>query len=167
MSARPTLLGFLEGGGKMGALMRTHDWSRSLLGPPAYWPDRLKAAIATCLASRFPMVVWWGPELLMFYNDAWQPILGDTKHPQGLGRPGSESWPETWPTVGKQFENALHGVASWSEDLLLASDRQGYLQESYFTHSHSPLSDEHGKIVGVLSVVRETTARVLGERRLR
>src|SRR5215470_13619930 len=83
-NARPTPLGFLDGGGKMGTLMRTHDWSRSPLGPPVCWPDTLKAAIATCLASRFPMVVWWGPDLIMLYNDAWQPILGETKHPAGL-----------------------------------------------------------------------------------
>ena len=102
----------------------------------------------------------------MLYNDAWQPILGDTKHPSGLGRPGKESWPETWPVVGAQFENALNGVASWAEDLLLASDRHGFLEESYFTYSHGPLRDASGEVVGVLSVVSETTARVLNERRL-
>jgi hypothetical protein len=120
----------------MGALMRSHDWTRTPLGAPAGWPPALKAAIATCLSSRFPMVVWWGPDLLMLYNDAWQPILGETKHPAGLGRPGKELWPETWPVVGAQFEAALQGTASWSEDLLLASDRHGFLEESYFTYSH-------------------------------
>jgi two-component sensor histidine kinase len=151
----------------MGALLRAADWSKSPLGAPENWPSALKMAVSTCFASRFPMVVWWGPQLLMLYNDAWQPILGDAKHPQGLGRPGAESWPETWSIVGVQFENALRGVASWSEDLLLASNWQDYLQESYFTYSHSPLRDEHGEVVGVLSAVSETTARVLGERRLR
>src|SRR5262245_42746194 len=151
----------------MGALMRAYDWNRTPLGDPADWPAALKAAIATCLSSRFPMVVWWGPQLLMLYNDAWQPILGDTKHPAGLGRPGAESWPETWPIVGAQFENALNGIASWSEDLLLASDRRGFLEECYFTYSHSPLKDAGGQVVGVCSVVSETTSRVLNERRLR
>lgn len=159
-------INFLEGGGEMGALMRTYDWSRTPLGDPADWPDALKAAVATCLSSRFPMVIWWGPQLLMLYNDAWQPILGETKHPAGLGRPGAESWQETWPVVGAQFENALQGVASWSEDLLLASDRHGFLEESYFTYTHGPLRDTSGDVVGVLSVVSETTARVLNERRL-
>ncbi|HEV8199115.1 MAG TPA: hybrid sensor histidine kinase/response regulator [Candidatus Polarisedimenticolia bacterium] len=158
---------FLQGGGRMGALMRSHDWRRSPLGDPAGWPDALKLAIATCLSSRFPMVVWWGPRLLMLYNDAWQPILGDTKHPAGLGRPGRESWPETWPVVGIQFENALRGIASWFEDLLLASDRHGFLEECYFTYSHSPLRDASGDVVGVLSVVSETTAHVLSDRRQR
>lgn len=157
---------FLDGGGRMGALMRSYDWSRTPLGDPADWPAALKTAIATCLSSRFPMVVWWGPELLMLYNDAWQPILGDTKHPAGLGRPGRESWPETWPIVGAQFEDALKGIASWAEDLLLASDRHGFIEESYFTYSHGPLRDASGEVVGVLSVVKETTARVLNERRL-
>jgi two-component sensor histidine kinase len=158
---------FLDGGGKMGALMRAHDWTNSPLGDPAAWPDALKMAVGTCLSSRFPMVVWWGPQLIMLYNDAWQPILGETKHPGGLGRPGAESWPETWPIVGEQFERALSGVASWSEDLLLASDRHGFMEECYFTYSHSPLKDAAGKVVGVHSVVSETTARVLSERRLR
>jgi two-component sensor histidine kinase len=151
----------------MGALMRSFDWSKTPLGDPAGWPDPLKMAVATCLDSRFPMVVWWGPELLMLYNDAWQPILGETKHPAGLGRPGKESWPETWPIVGVQFENALKGDASWSEDLLLSSDRHGYLEECYFTYSHSPLRDSSGAVCGVLSAVAETTTSVLNQRRLR
>jgi signal transduction histidine kinase/ActR/RegA family two-component response regulator len=161
-----TGLDFLQGGGRMGALMRSHDWSRSPLGDPAQWPDTLKAAVATCLSSQFPMVVWWGQDLVMLYNDAWQPILGDTKHPSGLGRPGQDSWPETWPIVGRQFKDALGGVASWSEDLLLASDRHGYLEECYFTYSHSPLRDASGAVVGVHTVVSETTKQVLDARRL-
>jgi hypothetical protein len=150
----------------MGALMRAHDWSRSALGDPAGWPEVLRMAVATCLSSRFPMVVWWGKELIMLYNDAWQPILGNTKHPQGMGRPGRDSWPETWPIVGKQFEDALNGTANWAEDLLLASDRQGYIEECYFTYSHSPLRDASGEVVGVISTVHETTPHVLSKRRL-
>jgi hypothetical protein len=102
----------------------------------------------------------------MLYNDAWQPILGETKHPGGLGRPGAESWPETWPLVRAQFEDALAGIASWSENLLLASDRRGFLEECYFTYSHSPLRDAEGKVVGVQTAVIETTDRVLTERRM-
>jgi hypothetical protein len=160
-------LAFLDGGERMGALMRRHDWRKSPLGNPAGWHDTLKGAVSTCLSSRFPMVVWWGPDLIMLYNDAWQPILGDTKHPQGMGRPGAESWPETWPIVREQFQQALSGIGSWSEDRLLASDRHGFLEECYFTYSHSPLRDASGAVVGVQSVVSETTSRVLSERRLR
>jgi two-component sensor histidine kinase len=151
----------------MGAIMRAHDWSTSALGDPSTWPELLKSAVSTCLATRFPMVIWWGPDLIMLYNDAWQPILGETKHPGGLGRPGRDSWPETWPIVGREFERALQGTASWAEDLLLASDRHGFMEECYFTYSHSPLKDGNGGVAGVLSAVIETTPRVLSERRMR
>ena len=76
---------FLAGGGDMGTLVRSHNWSQSPLGAPESWPDALKMSVSICLNSRFPMVLWWGPEFIMLYNDAWRPVLGETKHPGGLG----------------------------------------------------------------------------------
>ena len=64
----------LRGGGEMGALMRTIDWSATPVGAPAEWPQSLKTALSICLASRFPMLIWWGPELIQFYNDAYRPL---------------------------------------------------------------------------------------------
>ena len=87
---------FLAGGGEMGALMRAHDWSRSPLGPPEEWPDALKMAVSICLNSRFPMLLWWGPEFVMVYNDAYRRILGMTKHPASLGSRGRDTYPEIW-----------------------------------------------------------------------
>ncbi|MBV9521322.1 MAG: GAF domain-containing sensor histidine kinase, partial [Alphaproteobacteria bacterium] len=151
----------------MGALIREHDWTRSPLGAPQQWPDALKMSVSICLNSRFPMVLWWGPEFIMLYNDAWRPVLGATKHPSGLGRPGIESWPEIWDIIGLQMRGVLErGEATWSEDLLLVLDRYGYLEEAYFTYSYSPIKDVDGRIGGVFSAVSETTDRVLGERRL-
>jgi hypothetical protein len=80
---------FLAGGGEIGALMRAKSWSDTLLGAPETWPDVLKMAVSICLNSRFPITLWWGPELVMLYNDAWRPVLRKTKHPVALGRPGS------------------------------------------------------------------------------
>jgi signal transduction histidine kinase/DNA-binding response OmpR family regulator len=160
-------LDFLAGGGEMGALMRAHDWQTSPLGPPEYWPDALKMSVSICLNSRFPMVLWWGAEFVMLYNDAWRPVLGTSKHPGGLGRPGIESWPEIWDIIGAQMERVLHQAeASWSEDQLLVLDRYGYNEEAYFTYSYSPVKDATGAVVGIFSAVNETTERVLGERRL-
>ncbi|HEY9735742.1 MAG TPA: hypothetical protein V6D06_05645, partial [Trichocoleus sp.] len=76
----------LFGGGEMGALIRRFDWSSTALGPIETWATSLQTAVNICLNSRFPMVIWWGQELVLLYNDAWQPILG-TKHPQALGQP--------------------------------------------------------------------------------
>ena len=69
---------FLSGGGQMGELMRSHDWTQSPLGAPQGWPEPLKMAVSICLNSRFPMVLWWGPDFIMLYNDAWRPVLGAT-----------------------------------------------------------------------------------------
>src|ERR1700681_908694 len=159
---------FLAGGGEIGALMRAKSWSDTLLGPPETWPEALKMAVSICLNSRFPISLWWGPELVMLYNDAWRPILGKTKHPAALGRPGIESWPEIWDTIGPQFNSVLtRGEATWSDDLLLVVERNNYREEGYFTYSYSPIKHSDGSIGGVFSAITETTERVLGERRLR
>ena len=159
---------FLAGGGEIGALMRAKSWSDTLLGAPETWPEALKMAVSICLNSRFPISLWWGPELVMLYNDAWRPILGKTKHPAALGRPGIESWPEIWDIIGAQFTSVLtRGEATWSDDLLLVVERNNYREEAYFTYSYSPIKHIDGSIGGVFSAITETTERVLGERRLR
>jgi hypothetical protein len=162
------LLAFVAGGGEMGALIRAVDWSQNPLGPLADWPQSLKTAVSICLNSRFPIPIWWGPDLRLIYNDAWRPVLGQTKHPHALGSPGREVWPEIWHIIGPMLEGVLAtGQATWSDDQLLPLDRNGYLEEAYFTYSYSPIRDEGGKVGGVFSAVNETTLRVVGERRLR
>ena len=153
---------FLSGGGEMGALMRAHNWTQSPLGPPAQWPDSLKMALSICLNSRFPMVIFWGPEFTVLYNDAWRPILGEGgKHPKALGSPGIEVWPEVWDILGVQLDGVLkRGEATWSEDLLLPLERYGYLEEAYFTYSYSPIRAADGRVGGAFTAVFETTERV-------
>ncbi len=158
---------FLSDVGEMGALMRAHYWGAVTIGSPAQWPDALKTAVSIRLNSRSPMVLWSGPEFLMLYNDAWRPILG-TKHPMGLGRPGVEIWPEIWDIIGEQLGSVLkRGEATWSEDVLLALDRYGYLEEAYFTYSYSPIKATDRSVGGVFTALNERTERVLNERRMR
>ena len=80
---------WLVGGGEMGALIRALDWSRSPVGPIDSWPQSLRTALGICLSSRFPMAIWWGPEIVQFYNDGYRPFLG-AKHPRSMGQPGDE-----------------------------------------------------------------------------
>lgn len=153
--------------GEMGALMRTIDWAGTPLGPVADWPQSLCTAVSICLASRFPMLIWWGPELVMLYNDAYRPILGMTKHPHSMGQCGKACWPEIWDVIGPMLEGVLHeGKATWSDNQLLLLDRNGYVEECYFTFSYSPIRDETGGIGGIFTAVTETTGQVLSERRL-
>jgi len=165
-SQRPATDSVLTGG-EMGALMRALDWSATPLGPVSDWPQSLRTAVSICLASRFPMLIWWGPALVMLYNDAYRPILGATKHPAAMGQRGRECWPEIWDVIGPMLTGVLaRGEATWSEDQLLLLDRNGYVEECYFTFSYSPIRDESGGIGGIFTAVTETTERVLSERRL-
>ena len=158
---------FLAGGGEMGALMRAHDWSSTPIGPVESWPQSLRTAVGICLCSRFPILIWWGPELVKLYNDDYAPILG-AKHPAALGRPGREVWPEIWHIIGPMLEGVLQrGEATWSDDQMLLLSRRGYDEECYFTFSYSPIREEDGSVSGVFCAVHETTERVVGERRMR
>ncbi|HSM36570.1 MAG TPA: ATP-binding protein [Longimicrobiales bacterium] len=157
----------LAGGGEMGELARAFDWASTPLGTVAAWPQSLRTAASICLKSRFPMLLWWGPEKTQLYNDGYRVILGD-KHPRSIGQAGDECWAEIWDVVGPLYEKVVEtGTSTWSEDLLLHIERSGYLEETYFTFSYSPILDEAGGVGGVLVTVVETTDRVLSERRMR
>jgi signal transduction histidine kinase/FixJ family two-component response regulator len=157
---------FLSGGGEMGAQVRDKDWSETPLGAIDDWPQSLRTSVSTCLNSRFAILIWWGPELVMLYNDAYRQILG-AKHPAALGMAGRDCWPEVWPIIGPMLEGVTErGEATWSDDLLLLLERHGYPEECYFTFSYSPIRDESGGIGGIFTPVHETTARVIGQRRL-
>ncbi len=160
--------GFLAGGGEMGAHMRSFDWSRSTLGPLDRWPQSLRTTVSICLNSRFPMILWWGPDLTVLYNDGYIPMLGN-KHPQrALGLPGREVWSEVWPVIEPLLMQVVKkGEANWADDMQLFINRSGYPEECYFRFSYSPISDESGGIGGVFTPVSETTQRVISERRLR
>ena len=158
---------FLEGGGEMGALMRAKDWSATPLGAVEGWPQSLRTAVSILLNSRYPMFIFWGPQLIKIYNDGYRPITGD-KHPWALGRPGPEVWPEIWDAIGPMVERVVrHGEATWSDDLQLFMQRRGFPEEVFFTFSYSPIRDESGGIGGMFCACTETTVKVQGERRLK
>ncbi|HET9703228.1 MAG TPA: ATP-binding protein [Vicinamibacterales bacterium] len=158
-------LQFLQGGGELGALIRAADWSLTALGPIDTWPQSLKTTLGILLNSRYPMFVFWGPELIKIYNDGYAPILGN-KHPWALGRPAREVWPEIWSDIEPLVDRALSGDPTWSDDLLLFMERNGFPEEVYFTFSYSPVPDESGGIGGMFCACTETTGEVLSERRL-
>ncbi|MGH9868689.1 MAG: ATP-binding protein [Candidatus Polarisedimenticolia bacterium] len=153
----------------MGERTRALAWSKTPVGPVELWPQSLRTAVSICLGSRYPIVLWWGrPAYTMFYNDAYIPCMGITKHPGFLGRSGRECWQEIWPTIGPMLEGVFEtGEATWSEDLLLVMHRNLPREETYFTFSYSPLRRESGMVGGIFCACYETTGRVIGERQLR
>ncbi|MBW4459107.1 MAG: PAS domain S-box protein [Nodosilinea sp. WJT8-NPBG4] len=153
------------GGGEMGALMRSYDWSKTPLGAVEQWPQSLRSTLSICLNSRFPMAIYWGSDCWLLYNDAWRPIVGD-KHPWSLGRPADEVWPEIWDDISPDFAKVFAtGEGVFYSDTLLVMRRFGYDEECFFDYTFNPIQGEGGKIDGILNVVSETTYRVLNDRR--
>ncbi len=167
--ADPLDPGFLRGDSEMAVRIRAFNWSSSRVGPITSWSPALRTMLSILLANRFPMLLWWGPDYISFYNDAYRPILG-VKHPaQSLGVPVSECWSEIWPVLKPLIDTPFQGgSATWMDDLQLEINRHGFLEESHFTVAYSPVPDESvpGNIGGVLATVHEITEKIIGERRL-
>ncbi len=152
--------------GETGARIASHDWAATPVGPMRTWPASLKTSLSICLASRYPMFLWWGSALTNFYNDAYAPILG-ARHPDALGRNAAEVWHEIWPVVGPQVDIVLEtGEATWNESVPLLMERNGYLEETFFTFSYSPAVDDDGNVAGVFCACQEDTGRVRSARSL-
>ncbi|RST30323.1 sensor histidine kinase [Sphingomonas ginkgonis] len=152
-------MSFLNNGGKMGATIRSRDWSSDPLGPPEKWPAALKTSLGLILGSHFPQCVVWGDGLVTFPNDAYLPILGNK--PDALGRRFDEIWSEVWPSLAPLVCEAFAGCANYIEDWPLTIERNGPPEQVWFTFCFSPIRDETGKVVGMLDIVTETTAQVL------
>lgn len=159
----------LRYGGDLGRLVLEHDWSGNALGPWQCWPESLRAAVSVCLTSRFPMLVLWGPELRVIYNDAYVPILGTRKHGHALGAPMTQIWPELRDQLLPLLEDVMAGEGPmWSDDQLIRLDRNGYTEDLYVSFSYSPIVDESddGRVGGVFCTVMETTRNIIYQHRV-
>jgi len=160
-------LAFATGGGDMGALLRTVDWSLNPLGPLETWPQSLRTAVSLMLGTRQPMYVAWGPGLQLLYNDAYRGLLGARadRPERVLGQRFDQVWADVWHEVGPMMRETLGGNAVHAEDHEFVLHRNGYPERMYATFSTIPLRDEAGRVAGVCCVCSETTSKVVSERR--
>jgi signal transduction histidine kinase/DNA-binding response OmpR family regulator len=160
------LSAMFPGADDVAALARATDWSATKLGDPQYWPDELRTAIRTVLPSKVPMLLWWGPDLVQIYNEAYRPLLG-SKHPGAMGQPAAECWGEVWGELGPLTTEVFRGSeATYASELLLFLDRHGYTEETYWTFSYSPIRDADGRILGVFVATTDVSKPVIETRRL-
>ncbi len=157
---------FPAGGGEMGALIRSHDWSSTPLGPISEWPQCLKSAVDIMLPAQAQIVMFWGQEFAALYNDAYAPSIGD-KHPRALGRPASENWSELWDDLEPLLQRVLStGETVFAKDRPFYIERRGYPEDVYFDISYSAVRDDTGTVRGVFCIVSETTERVVAQQAL-
>ncbi len=152
----------------MARLINSKDWGQTTLGPIDGWPQSLRTTLSLMLNTRFPMLLYWGPDLISFYNDALSPSLGtDGRHPLILGMPAREAWHEIWDYIKPLLDEVLSGKSSvWSRDQLVPILRNGKMEDVYWTYTYNPVNDESGNIAGVLILCAETTSEVLARRQL-
>ena len=165
----PDLLRIFPGDSELAARMRKFDWSSTDLGPPGMWPANLRIAVSICLTSRFPILLWWGPNFTVLYNDAYIPFLGESKHPRYLGAAGRECWAEIWDVI----EPMLEGVRStgqaitWSDAFPFFFARKLPREEVYVRFTYSPILASDGRTVeGIFTPCTEITDEIIGARRL-
>ena len=151
------------GPGQMPALCRGLDWSKTKLGTVVTWPQSLRTAAQTVLASPFPAILLWGPDLIQIYNEGYQDLMGN-KHPAGLGQATQQCWPEVWHINQPLYQRVWAGESFSFADALYPITRTGSLKDAWFTLAYSPVRQESGDVGGVLVTVFETTDRVLEQR---
>jgi PAS domain S-box-containing protein len=157
------MLSFLNGGGEMGAAIRTYDWSSTPLGSPTDWPTSLKALVGVLLDAKQPMFIVWGRAQLLLYNDGYAYVLAG-KHPGALGCPFLEVWAEIAPDLTPIVDQAYAGTAVHMDDITLIMERRGFVEETHFAFSYTPIRDNQGAVQGFFCACTEITEQVLSDR---
>jgi two-component sensor histidine kinase len=163
MASSGNINSFPFGGGEMGTLIRLRDWSETGLGPISGWPQSLKTTVGILLRSPLPIVLLWGPDGIMIYNDAYSVFAGG-RHPLLFGSKVREGWPEVADFNDNVMKVGLGGGTLSYRDQELTLHRKGFPEQVWMNLDYSPVLGENGRPAGVLAIVVETTQRVLTER---
>src|SRR5258708_21574810 len=154
------------GGGEMAKAIKAMDWSKTPLGAMASWPQSLRTTVSLVQASNSPISLAWGAGHVQIYNDGYWPICG-AKHPTAMGQDFRECWASAFPVIGEAYATAWSGKSAYLENMRMFLDRYGFLEETWFTFSFSPVTDESGGIGGLFHPVTEMTSQMLSERRIK
>lgn len=154
---------FLAGGGQLGCLIAAFDWASTSIGPIEGWPQSLKTAVSLILRSNVPIVMLWGEDGVMIYNDGYSEFAGG-RHPRLLGSKVREGWPEVADFNDNIMKVCLAGGTLAYREQVLTLNRTGKPEQVWLDLDYSPVLDESGQPAGVIAIVIETTEKVAAER---
>lgn len=146
---------FLQGGGEMGTLIRSKDWSQTPLGSPDSWPSSLKTMVSIVLNNPVAMYIVWGKEYTQIYNDQYRYYLRNLQHEDGLGAPMEKNFPDVWHVFKPMVDATMKGETTFLKDLMLPLQKDDVTENCYFNLSYTPIRLENGEIGGVLATVIE------------
>ncbi|KIX94747.1 uncharacterized protein Z520_09437 [Fonsecaea multimorphosa CBS 102226] len=145
---------------------RRIDWASTSLGPIEDWSVELRGMCNLIMASPHPSAMYWGPDHVAIYNEAYV-LLAGQKHPTLMGARYSDAWSEIWDALKEVFDNAFKNAqATMKDDDCLFIMRNGFLEETYFSWSIIPLIGADGDVVGLYNPAFEKTRRKIAERRM-
>jgi PAS domain S-box-containing protein len=151
-------MAFLAGGGEMGSRIRDFDWSDTPIGAPEEWPQALRTALRILLNTNHPLLVWWGPEFVQFYNDGFGQIIGPSLRTDALGKSGSKYWGAIWNLIGPDVEHVMAGGSGiWRENQLMPTNHEDKSRHHFWTYSFSPIEGEDGDVGGVFVICSDET----------
>lgn len=157
--------GFLKGGGETGELIRNFNWSDTSIGGPEKWPAELKHALRLMLSAPVAICVMWGKEYIQFYNDAFIPSFGKTRHPSAMGQPVKNT-SQRWPVVEGLFKKVMSGESIYHKDSKIVVDKEGHYEDCFFDVSYIPIFLEDSTVGGIQSIALETTDKVNAARNI-
>lgn len=152
-------LEFLVSNSEMASLIKNKDWESTSLGPAELWSESLKTCLSLLLNTQSPMFLIWGDDLICFYNDAFRPSLGNVgKHPTFLGAPAPTFFAEIWSEIKDDiYAIKKGGKSTWNNNQLLSIERNGSIEEAYWSYGLSPVRDGNNPAAGIMIILNETT----------
>lgn len=145
---------------------RKFNWDNTPLGPITEWSADLRGMCNLIMASPHPAAMYWGPEHVAIYNEPYVMLAGN-KHPNLMGMRYQDAWPEIWHVIESVFSVAMSSAqATMKDDDCLFMERNGFLEETYFSWSIIPLIGDDGSVVGLYNPAFEKTRRKIAERRM-
>jgi len=157
---------FLANGGEMGARIAAFDWAATSVGPIESWSQSLRSIVAFLVNSPVPLVMLWGEDGYLIYNDGYSQFAGE-RHPGLLGMKVLEAWPEVADLNAHVMRVGLAGGTLAYRNHRLKLNRTGVFEDCWLDLDYSPVFDDDGHPAGVMAVVVETTESVLAEQALR
>ena len=153
--------------GEMAERIREFEWAETPLGPMSEWPLELRVAVDLMLGASEAIGICWGKHCILLYNDAWREFIGD-KHPEALGRPSRDVFPEIWERIEPKVADVLGGGgAAVEREHRLPLNRNGQLEDTWFDYSYNPIPMGDGSVGGIFNVAIEVTERKRHEEALR
>lgn len=150
----------------MRAQIAALDWSSTGLGPRSEWPGSLETIVNLMLDSIEPMVIWWGVDCIQLYNDAYAPRVDRPGQPSALGQPTIVTWQHGWASIAPLVALILAGGPSTVySDFRYEVERDGVVEDTWWTYSFTPVRDDSGAVGGVLLISEDTTQAKLSTRR--